>query len=265
MYVEAMLPAIKGYVPVVMDRSWLSEEPYGMVYRDGVRFDDVDCRMLERLALKCPVNVIHCDPGWKTISTLFKERKREEYLDDEDQLKQVWSRYKTRMSRTHLPVHRYDWTKSRVANNSLDLFLSTTNVYSHQLPGAGNPTAKILIVGDSFANHSEYDAHYQWPFASFGKQGCSRWLAAKLEQAKIPERELYWMNADMLDPELSSTIQDRFDYIFALGDQALSALCGGRAFNPADHIYEHPHPQWWKRFVGDKKPYPLIAALKEIT
>src|SRR5882757_4772670 len=59
MYLEAMLPALLGYQDVVMDRCWLSEVPYGRVFRDGAdRVGEISRHMLERVALRAGALVV---------------------------------------------------------------------------------------------------------------------------------------------------------------------------------------------------------------
>src|SRR5688572_8749665 len=86
-YIEAMLPALLGYQAVVMDRSWLSEYPYGMVFRSGqLRLFAEDTRMLERIALRCAARVVLCMPPVNDLKKNFERDKEEEYLKDVDQL-----------------------------------------------------------------------------------------------------------------------------------------------------------------------------------
>jgi thymidylate kinase len=273
-YVEAMLPAILGHRPVIMDRCWLSEEPYRNAFRpnENLRVDATDARMLERLALGCDAIVIHCRPRWETVKTTFMSRTHDEYLDNEEQLLKVREGYVKVMNRCHLPVVKYDWQSQpdmpdalarRVHNKSMDL------KDIEGLPGAGAIYPEVLIVGESFAQQSEFDAFYQWPFASFSNKGCSRWLAYELDKEKIPENKLYWINADMLtDGVYIDHVLNAFPTIHTimpLGTKATMKVSSQLANNPKylALVESFPHPQYWKRFHYTLK-YPFIQRLKEL-
>jgi len=268
MYTEGMLPAVQNHRPVIMDRCWISEEPYCHVFRplEKPRLDDLDSRMLERLALTCEPILVYCDPGKEQISSVFETRKGIEYLDTIDQLIAVRDGYTTRLKRTHLPVIKYNWMKEpgMVAALVDRVGRLQAHMATHHV-GAGSLRARTLIVGDSFATHQEFDPHYQWPFASFSGQGCSRWLSAQLDKAKIAEHALWWVNQDMLEHStqwINSYMQlDDFDTIIALGNMAMDKLT---ALSISGFIGV-PHPQWWKRFsFNSKDEYPLITQLKEL-
>jgi len=277
MYTEGMLPAVIGHRPVIMDRCWLSEEPYCRVFRpdETPRLDDADTRMLERLALTCRPLVIYCDPGWKTVEPLFKERKAAkpaaEYLDSADQLKHVREWYHKTMRRSHLPIVRYDWT-SKAAPDFVDALVQRISDFYEDLlrleniKGVGGTYATTLVVGDEFAKHQEFDPHYQWPFASFSNVGCSRWLATQMDKYHIPEGKLWWVNQDQLDHD--SAVADILDAIPTISSIAcLGAKARDRVnellANP-EYIYHFNHPQHHKRFHSDE-PYPLLDFLKEAT
>lgn len=250
MYVEAMLPALLGYQDVVFDRCWLSEGPYGVVFREGAdRLGVASKRILERLAMRCGAVVVRCDPGWLAVRDSYMARKHLEMLKDTDQLRRVWELYGEES--TALPTAYYDYTSQaglqlpeRMSAHPLD-FGTAGNL---------NGPDGVLIVGEDFAERKNDDPFYQWPFASFSKMGCSQWLTEKLECAGISENRLLWINSD--DRGLGKIAQAYDDdNIAALGTAASERLSdlgvGHRQF---------PHPQSWKRF-NQNKTYPLINYL----
>lgn len=270
-YLEGMLPAVNGYSPVILDRAWFSEEPYGYAYRQGkIRFNDFDSRMLERVALTCGAVVVFCDPGLEHCLEVFKGRLGDEYLDNEDQLREVYKRYFTRMGRSHLPVVHYDYQR-----NALSDILDVVQVFRQEyfnhavaMPGVGSPTASVVLVGDSFANHTNQDAYQQFPFVSFG-HGSSRWLAARLNEFAIPESELWWVNQDQLleaidlyEADAVTAIGEFFHdrHVVALGDVAHNTL--GQTFGITHHVTHHP--SYWQRFHKEPSAYPLLTLIKEL-
>lgn len=253
MYVEAMLPALLGYQDVVFDRSWLSETPYGNAFRGGQdRIGYVGRRMLERLAMRCAAIIVRCNPGWEAVKASY-ETGREEMLTDVGQLRQVYDAYCC--METALPVIEYDYrTDFLISNIAADL---RTEPHLIQTRSAGNQRAKIMLVGESFAERKNDDAWYQWPFASFSKQGCSWWLTEQLDIRGISEADLLWINSD--DPSLyySDHWADSDKKVIALGKEASAVLSKIHI----DHTITR-HPQYIKRFGGAGE-YELFNLIQE--
>lgn len=255
MYVEAMTPALLGYQDVVLDRCWLSELPYGQAYRGGdLRLTKADNLVLERLAMRCGAVVVKCDPGWEKIASSFTRRKEEEMLDDLDQLRTVHKLYRSQY--TSLPQVPYSYWR----DEHNDIFDTITDLrmplHPLALASAGNGHARVVIVGESFAERKDRDPWYQWPFGSFGANGCSQWLTRQLFDNGIAESQLMWINADQ-DLELIYDKLTGQDQVIALGKVAASRLYDLKIMG---HAVEHP--QSWKRFKhGDQ--YPLIPLLKD--
>lgn len=108
-YIEAMMPALLGYQDVVFDRSWLSEEPYGRVFRGGKNRIGVEVqKQLERIAARCGAVVIYCEPPLATVIESFNSRRSAEMLDNQDQLVAIYSSYFISQSVT-LPIVYYNW------------------------------------------------------------------------------------------------------------------------------------------------------------
>lgn len=249
MYVEAMLPALLGYQDVVFDRCWLSEVPYGSVFREGQdRLTDASRRMLERLAFRCGAVVVMCLPPFEVVRANYTSRRHLEMLDNAGQLLEVYKLYAAQ--RTYLPVVNYDYTQVTTPSHTLYPAIGLARTGQHHLKAntAGNSSAKIILVGETFAERKDCDPWYQWPFASFSSEGCSQWLTDLLEYHHIGEDKLLWVNADMEFEIPNATI-------IALGAEASSKLS-------CTHE-QVPHPQYQKR-VHSGQPYPLINLLREI-
>lgn len=118
LYIEAMFPALLGQAPVVMDRSWLSEYPYGVAFRGRVRLNVEEIGLLNRLAAMCSPIVVMCLPRWETVKTNYLERKGQEYLNNIEQLRSVYRIYET-MS-PGLPFVTYDYQAMGVTGFAID-------------------------------------------------------------------------------------------------------------------------------------------------
>jgi hypothetical protein len=250
-YVEAMLPALLGYQDLVFDRSWLSDLPYGVAFREGKdRLGVAGKRMLERLALRCGAVVVLCQPSWETVRSNYAKRKHLEMLENEDQLRLVYDLYAKQ--RTDLPFMLHNYELGKLQHEKLDDRRYTSHPLD--LASAGCWEAPTVLVGEAFGEPKDQDALYQWPFASFSNEGCSRWLTLQLAEAGVSEDQLLWLNADQ---NLSLLHELDVGQIIALGQKAQAEL------------YKHkilamtvPHPQAFKRFNAHER-YPLLDLLKE--
>ena len=254
-YAEAMLPAALGYQDVVLDRCWLSERPYGETFRGGVdRLGRASVRMLERLALRCGAVVVRCLPPYEHVLRSYRARRAKEMLETEPQLRQVYEAY-ARLT-TDLPMFMWDFT---VAGNHMlsDVVaqVEALRAPAHPLDvvSAGSWRAPAVLVGEAFGEVKEHDTLYQWPFASFSAEGCSRWLTEQLELEGAPESQLLWVNADQ---RLDWLLETEHKQVVALGRAAEAALY---RLKIAGHTA--PHPQSWKRFNHGRR-YPLLDLLR---
>lgn len=255
-YVEAMLPALLGYQDVVLDRCWLSEVPYGQVFRGGQeRVTPMTRRMLDRLAMRCGAVVVLCLPGEEVAVANFNSRRHLEMLDSDEQLRAIYAIY-SHGHLTDLPIYLHNYILHDVPLEDSTL-LRRIRMARHapSTRSAGNLDARVVLVGEGFGPHKPNDAFYQWPFASFDQSGCSQWLTKQLLDADISEAELLWVNADQLDKHTTFRL-----------DQSVIAL-GGVAHNTlgaldVDHVLVE-HPQFWKRFHASS-PYRLPAIIKEL-
>lgn len=254
MYTEAMMPAVLGHADVVFDRSWLSETPYGLAFREGQdRLGMASKRMLERLALRCGAVVVWCDPGWDRVADSYRRRKHLEMLDNAYQLRQVYDLYG--LEPTDLSEVTFDYTKmSDTELRAAIQLMRTVKPHPLDLASAGNWLATTILVGEGFAERKDQDPFYQWPFASFSNQGCSRWLTNQLESIEMSERNLCWLNADM---DYLSHVDFSDRTVVALGRTAAKRL----STYGLRQVVEVPHPQHFKRFSPDAR-YPLLDVLE---
>ena len=251
MYVEAMLPALLGYQDVVFDRCWLSENPYGVAFREGQdRLGDASRRMLERLALRCGAVLVRCNPGWEAVKQSYMSRKHLEMLDDVGQLKQVFELYEHEP--TDLPEVHHDYTIA-YGHPPYDA-IESARFERHPLDvaSAGNWGANTVLIGESFAERKDTDAFYQWPFGSFSNEGCSQWLTDKIDLVDVGEDDLLWVNADQ---DVSFLYDLQPEKIIALGNLAYERL-----YKLKIQATAVPHPQAWKRFNNGQR-YPLLELI----
>lgn len=261
MYIEAMLPALMGYQGVVLDRAWMSEVPYGLAFRGGKdRLGDLFRRMLDRVAMRAGAVMVLCDTGWGRVLNSFRARKGEEMLDSEKQLQLVYNYYKAYYDKgigSSLPKVFYDYTE--VSKEQLYTHITTARRLSppHGLDvlSAGNWDGKIVLVGESFGEHKEYDPWYQLPFVSFSYGGCSAWLTQQLDEAKIGEHQIFWINSDQ-DLTMLHFMEE--SKILALGQAAAKKL-----YELKIEAGVIEHPQSWKRFKSSE-PYPIKQILEAL-
>lgn len=269
-YVEAMLPALLGYQPVVMDRAWFSEIPYGKVFRGGHFRNDLTVdAMLERLVHMCRGAVIYCHTDNRNLIKSFESRAKDEYLDRADQVLAVAREYRLRMSETSLHRIDYDYTSTPI-NVVIDELLAMT-VFNRDLnhkvawESTGNIGAQTLLVGESYASQRREDTLFQRPFVSFARNGCSYWLTRQLLTHGISEDELCWVNQDQghnTIVELVTTMPN-LKTIIALGAVAHQAIEPLRPFleSLSVTVLHARHPQHHRRFKSNE-PYDLINFIK---
>lgn len=266
-YADSMLPAVHGHADVVLDRSWVSEAPYGAAFRDGAdRLGGrAGARHLERLALRCAATVVLCLPPWQKCVESFRARKGAEMLEHEGQLRQVYDWYESKIA-TALPVVRYDYTIHQTAEfialmcdegYSVIPGHSSTAPHPASWKTAGNLGAAVALVGDRPAEHNNQSSYYQWPFGCF--TASSRWLAQRLDRAGIGEERLFWVNACDIVPDVADALRQM--KVVALGEAAEKEL--KRLGIPV--AARATHPSAWKRFKNDQpEDYDLIPILTEL-
>ena len=100
---------------------------------------------------------------------------------------------------------------------------------------------------------------HKWRLPFVGTDGCARWLAERLDEERIPEHRLYWVNAKRPDGSLT-----RVGFLQKLRPKRIITL-GNTAklwaqLNKLHHAIHVPHPSYWKRFHHHDR-YPLLDVL----
>lgn len=266
-YLEAMAPALDGYQDVVLDRCWASEPVYGKVFRGGKdRLGAAGRRLLERVALRCDARLVLCLPPEETCLGHWRKRRAAglEYLDKENQLSHVWREYAARYASGELTqLHTYVYDYSVPSAETPFERVCHESCHTVEAPTSGMASAdKVLLVGEECSDPTDWDWLRQYPFCGLGPGGCSRWLAQRLQNAGVSERDLLWTNAKV--PGARVVVESfKPGVVVALGEVAEKLLTDWGL--PPDHVV--PHPQWWKRFksgVHVTDTYPLVKLLKEV-
>lgn len=261
-YLEAMKPALTGYGSVVMDRSWLSEPIYGRAFRNGEdRLGATQRRQLERVALSLGAIVILCLPPFEAVLEQWQSRQDDEYLEKEQQLREVYDDYAQLHKQTDLPVIRYDYTVGNEMGmqplpNAFDPHRPRLHGHTGQQT-VGHWDAPVVLVGDDASDPTNHDTLHQFPFGSFSRTGSSAWLTDYLEEHGISERDLLWLNSkhgDLRWLRTRATVRQ----VIALGNDASDRL--------TEHKVPHvkvPHPQHHKRFTS-AEPYALADHVQPV-
>lgn len=239
-YFRSMTQALTYDDHVIMDRSWLSEPIYGTVYRNGAnRVDLPRRRMLERVALSRGAVVVHCQPDLSLCVDTFKQRKGIEYLDNTEQLGEVYEAYETLSQHTCLPVVHYDYEKD--ALESLVQTLMDRSTPNGASGGGSFKPGNILMLCDKGPRTNIKASAAVVPFINFlDDDGPSRMLADTLEREGVPESDLYWINTQTYQgtPTDSSFMKDlQPSRVFALGNNAYAW-----ALNNSVQAYKLPPP-----------------------
>ncbi|MDD2775534.1 MAG: hypothetical protein PHU06_06235 [Gallionella sp.] len=263
-YAEAIAPVIHETHSVVMDRSWISERPYANALRDGDdRIGVLRSRQLDRLAATVGAVVV-----WPQLDGLELVRtfgSKPELATSTAQLQRIMAEYQKpgltllrslAINREGTPVEMAKRVQELITAHNVPRVPRGLNAFGFYESG------NVLLVGDrSSAPKTEDAKSVQWPFGSFSQAGCSRWLAAQLEEAGIYEHNLVWTNAN--DPHEGTGFNDliRWFYpkIVALGAEAALRVAesyDAQHLPPGSYDQVH-HPQAWKRF-HPFEPYPLV-------
>lgn len=107
-YLHSMSRAILGLNDVVLDRSWISEGPYGRAFRGGEDRVTERAVNLERAAKCCVPLVVMCVPPWEDVLRGYRARRGSEMLETEDQLLAVYTEFRSGPLMTRLNETRID-------------------------------------------------------------------------------------------------------------------------------------------------------------
>lgn len=256
-YVEDICYVDKLQVPLVLDRFFYSELVYGPLVRAGSKLTWAHCRMLERLLLAHEVVVVFALPPFETCQANYLKNHENEYMTDKTKFLQLYNGYKKLIEQhqhtlARVPVFVYDYTTM-----ALDEGLKTA-ILNKQAPWNSGPgvgcfrSGVTLLVGD----RCSHDRYGSFPFVD--DTGCSLWLAQRLEEWGVPEKQLYWVNAFV-----AGRVTD-FSFVGKLAPRQVIALGLNASMELQRQGVRHQtvvHPQHHKRFAAGKQ-YPLFDFLK---
>lgn len=232
---------------VIIDRFIHGEMIYGPLLRGGTDLTWAHIRMLERIVMGMSGKLVVCLPPWETVLSNW-QRSKDELLKDEAQLEQTYAFYRFLLhgERRMVPRGVFDYTN--LHNPGIE------GPFINEGPGIGLfAPGNTLVVGDEVNKRTGKEG---WPFVAPG--GSSLWLANLLEEARVPEHGLYWINAKTNGADTDPSFLPKLNpgKVVALGLNA-AKWCNQHA--PGEY-YTFCHPQYHKRFWHNE-PYPLIYSL----
>lgn len=231
---------------VVVDRFIHGELIYGPILRGGTDLTWAHVRMLERVLMGLEAQLVICLPPWEMVKENWLKDIDNELIKDADDLYDVYSFYWHKLlgdPLRMLPRKFYDFTDHTP-------MMIKGETFKNEGPGIGLfCPGNVLLVGEEVNVKKGKDG---WPFVA--PDSSSLWLAQQLEEAKIPESRLYWVNSvthgNWLDPRFVDKLEP--SKIIAMGGKA-QMWC-------RNHKLQHEaiaHPQWHKRFRHNER-YPLL-------
>jgi hypothetical protein len=253
-YLADCVAALRG-VDVLMDRSWLSEEIYGPVMRNGNRISVPARRMLERVALAASAIVVRCLPPFEVCRKNYLSRRHLEYLGTDHHLRVVYDLYCKQRCDLQSVIFNYTRENSKIAFADV---VEHARGPKNAGPGVGAFRSGVtLLVGEQV---SEPTAAASLPFVSADPNGCTAWLSQRLEEWGVPESSLYWVNA--LTVRGNATEGGPWlDLLRPRRTIAMGAVARQWCLDNALACEAIPHPQYWRRF-NHNQPYPLRELLQ---
>lgn len=241
----------------IADRFHYSHVPYDMFYRGVLEPETASVRMLDRALLSRNSVYVVCLPPWPVVLDNYRQRKEEELIQSEQQLSWIYDWYWQYAA--NLPGLVYDYTTMSFTDFHKQLIDTMPFEIARTKPeeGAGSTKAnRIIMVGEQCSSLDQHGI----PFVGKGNSG--EWITNQLEEAQIPEYDLYWVNVKTTEglPNLHTVkrviTEQSPEIIVGLGGEA------SRALEHLDVDFEpFAHPQYWKRFKHGYD-YPLIDYLK---
>ena len=254
-YVRAMRSALDGIHSVVIECSWRMSEIRRKLNLPAA-VSPVYSRMLTRLALTRDAHAIICLSDLRTYMTMVSKTYKTHHIEgliNAALVHEAWCNMKP-VIRTYMLHHPQD----ECLNDALDWSYSKHG----DGPGAGHwEYGNILIVGDRNGKSEQpYELELNAPFVSMSGVGCSEWLAHHLDEHKISENHLYWVNSrdkfgELTDAEFEARLEPL--HTIALGRNAAEWCI-------ANHIQAEvlEHPQYHMCFMAHE-PYNLGPVLRK--
>jgi len=265
------------YPIVTLDRSWLSEDIYARIYRNG---SDVPMsgRILQKWLDLYGAQTIICSDDPDVIAARhakLKETRVEMYNGRMDMIADMYNKayfgdYSWDRNRTYLDLlihngglrnlpnthyykigHDIDALFARLKVNH-NKFLYNRPVMPHFALGGNLAKAKVLIVGDK-ANHPKPERHGPFMY----HKNSSLFLAQALQANGILENELAYYNVNDA-PQLATKVLSIFgNDVVVLGKDAQATLMNiNKDFGNLTCI---PHPSWARRFSNLEAYTAMLA------
>jgi hypothetical protein len=119
-YRESMAPAVHDLGPIVLDRSWLSEQIYGPMHRGHNRIS-MDSRIeIESYGARADPLVVVVNAPWAVVAGNYVARKAEEMVSDIASLREIYDLYAKVVMGTSLPVILHTmWSHYRVQKEGI--------------------------------------------------------------------------------------------------------------------------------------------------
>lgn len=269
LFLEAMQPALLGYANVVLDRSWISEEPYNTVYHKASTPWILPrmCSMLERVAMRCETNIVMCLPPKEQCIENFNSRRKDEMLADIGQLSDVYDRYKDfrKYQRCSLPAIEYDYTKDGRIEEFLHGIPFGLMKHSRKcMKTVGAFTAPYIIVGDLSRRMDIHDILHRWPTVKFNRdrmEGFDKFVEV-LSYLKVDEIDLLWIDKSAVEETIERRLKIGFPikgimaFDLESGEAAIRAMSKvPRAERPNIHMKKHPDEYMWTNDFLDHAEY----------
>jgi thymidylate kinase len=238
-YVKFLLDLKK---PTVTDRFYLGERVYSTILRNKQTVTELEYAVIERLCRLRAAILIYVSTPLGICQKRLKVSVRENV--NLEQNRRAWQCFlKVAQGVNIEPLYRYDTSRATVAEMLKILRpqlayriekAAEAVVYCHGLGTIINP--RFIVVGERVNRNRP---GWGLPFCAGPS---SQFLFDKMQEARVPEKDVYTTNADTLTKEEVGFLgADKF--WLSLGREASKRL--NKLHVPQLCI---PHPSYWKRF-----------------
>lgn len=243
-YAARLIGYLKMDKPVVLDRFHLGEHVYGPVMRDTNYMPRTALRLFERACNAYHVFRVLCLPPEQVVVQNWNSRRKDEYVQDERLIREIYRRYDAAQLTGHWFPFDYSRESAVVCASGIETQFDICPTVPFPLGMIGRLTARVLVVGEQ-ANGS-----FDLPF--FSLQNSSGYINRALLEAGYPESDLAFVNA--LTKRGAKTNLERmvshlphFQFAIALGRVAQQACNAAGLRN-----FYMKHPSCAKRFHWQK-------------
>ena len=233
-------------VPEELCKIFFRSMTQALTYNDHVIMDR-SCLLLSTL---------HCQPSFDLCAATFTSRSDDEYLDNVDQLRQVYDEYESLKLHTSLPVIHYDYQYDEV--DDLLAKVKAASIENGAEGGGAFKEGNYLILCDRGPRTNVRPGAAVVPFINFlDNDGPSRMLAEALEREGVPESKCYWVNTQTFQgvPTNPAFVRElKPSRVFALGNNAYTW-----ALNNSVQAHKLPPPLYHMQNYPNQ-PYHITEA-----